>query len=123
MVDHQILSTGREKYISQVISNHINAGIYNYRQDLLGKVLTVIDAAFTDPQQRKAVKDLINGIFYNGSYMEDTNTWYIIQSLAIALRNKRSVGEHPDEHEAYICEFPRQYSDNLVKELEKLELG
>lgn len=32
---------------------------------LLGKVLTIIDASYSDIQQRQAVKDLVKQAFYN----------------------------------------------------------
>lgn len=40
---------------------------------LLGLVLTIIDAAIADPDQRKAIKDLINGAAWNpGGRAHDT---------------------------------------------------
>lgn len=35
------------------------------RNHKIGKVLTIIDAAFTDPEQRKATKDLVKEVFYS----------------------------------------------------------
>lgn len=42
---------------------------YDYRIDKykLGRVLTVIDGTIADPEQRKAVKDLIHSLWYEGS--------------------------------------------------------
>lgn len=42
-------------------------GIYINDQEryLLGRVLTIIDAAIADPEQRKAIKDLVNGEWWN----------------------------------------------------------
>jgi hypothetical protein len=37
----------------------------------LGQVLTIIDAAIADPQQRKGIKDLIQDAFYQPNYRED----------------------------------------------------
>lgn len=32
---------------------------------LLGRVLTIVDASIADGEQRKAIKDLINGVWWN----------------------------------------------------------
>jgi hypothetical protein len=36
-------------------------------KNLIGKVLTIVDASFTDQEQRKAVKDLVKNAFYGDS--------------------------------------------------------
>ena len=58
----------------------------------LGRVLTIIEASFTDPEQRKAVKDLINDIWwgqssynYVGSNTTMVNPHVDIRGLALAL--------------------------------------
>lgn len=33
----------------------------------LGRVLTIVDASIADPEQRKAIKDLINNEWWNGN--------------------------------------------------------
>jgi hypothetical protein len=43
---------------------------------LLGNVLTVIDGLFADPQQRKAVKDIIEQLWYQRNYF-----WYLEELL------------------------------------------
>ncbi len=46
-----------------------NEGLGVYINDkeryLLGRVLTIIDASIADPEQRKAIKDLVNGEWWN----------------------------------------------------------
>ncbi len=53
-----------------VTLSHING--------LVGKVLTIVDASFSDPEQRKAAKDLLKDSIY-GWYMSQgdmfTDTW------------------------------------------------
>lgn len=51
---------------AQVIGGDINAAIVEYKDDqnLVGKLLTYIDATFTDVEQRKAHKDIVKGIVY-----------------------------------------------------------
>lgn len=46
----------------------INDDVYNQRKHLIGKILTIVDASFGDPEQRKAVKDMVNDAFYGPSY-------------------------------------------------------
>lgn len=50
----------------------------DHMNSLVGKVLTIIDATFTDPEQRKASKDLLKETMYNW-YMSQgeafTDTW------------------------------------------------
>jgi len=52
----------------ELLAERVNKDIYEQRSHLLGKVLTIVDSAFTDPEQRKAVKDLVNNAWYQGSY-------------------------------------------------------
>ena len=59
----------------ELLSSRINREIHLQRSYKLGRVLTVVDASFSDPEQRKAVKDLVNDIFYSGSY------WNAIQEF------------------------------------------
>lgn len=51
---------------------------YSDIQSLEGRVLTIIDAAFVDREQRKAVKDLIrNAIWFDWVKNLDTDTPYV----------------------------------------------
>ncbi len=62
----------------------LRKGLQRFNEDLgklmnddarykLGRVLTVIDAAFSDPEQRKAVKDLVQNNWWGGG---DTKAAY-----------------------------------------------
>lgn len=41
----------------------------------LGRILTLVDATFQDPQQRKAQKDLIKDVFYGREYFSSRIEW------------------------------------------------
>lgn len=41
------------------------------RKHLLGQVLTIVDASYPDPVQRKAIKDMVNDLFWGRSYYSD----------------------------------------------------
>ena len=49
------------------LASRIDEELYNRRKHLLGKVLTVVDSAIPDPEQRKATKDLMTEVFYSAS--------------------------------------------------------
>ena len=70
-----------------ILSERINTDIYEHRKRLLGKVLTIVDSAFTDPEQRKAVKDLIQDAWYQGSY------WNYIAGQFNLLADAEGLGD------------------------------
>lgn len=51
-----------------LLSEKVNQDIYEQRKYLLGRILTVVDAVASDPEQRKAIKDVIQDLFHQGSY-------------------------------------------------------
>lgn len=59
---------------SATIGGDYNAMLLEYRdeQDLLGKLLTYIDATYTDQEQRKAHKDIVRQIVNN--WRQDIST-------------------------------------------------
>ena len=50
----------------QVLNEDTGSAQNEKSRHLLGKVLTIIDASMPDPEQRKAVKDLINNEWWGG---------------------------------------------------------
>jgi hypothetical protein len=64
-VDGDVLQKRTEK-----LADHINQQIYDQRKSLLGRVLTIVESALPDPEQRKATKDLVHTVFYSESYWE-----------------------------------------------------
>jgi hypothetical protein len=48
----------------QKLNGAIGDSIYQDRRRMVGRVLTVTDASITDPEQRKAVKDLVENAIY-----------------------------------------------------------
>lgn len=75
-------TSDKEKFKKQVqvLAEKINEDVCNQRKHLIGKILTIVDASFSDPEQRKAVKDMVNDAFYGPSYWNQISAW--IQSFA-----------------------------------------
>jgi hypothetical protein len=73
-----------------LLSERVNMDIYEQRKHLLGKVLTVIDASISDPEQRKAAKDLINNAWYEGSY------WNFINNQFKGFLGSFGISSQPD---------------------------
>jgi hypothetical protein len=48
----------------------------------LGRVLTIIDSAISDPEQRKATKDLVNNAFYNERFSGSINVEFRLYAKA-----------------------------------------
>ena len=55
-------------------ASDVTASIWEYEdeQRLVGKLLTYIDATYTDPEQRKAHKDIVKDLVYG--YCQDMRT-------------------------------------------------
>lgn len=51
----------------QLFNENLSRYINDNERYKLGRVLTIIDASFTDPDQRKAVKDLVQNEWWNTS--------------------------------------------------------
>lgn len=79
-----------EKQIDH-LSEIVNTEIYEQRKYLLGKVLTITDGAISDKEQRKAVKDLINDVFYQGSY------WNNLREVFSNFREANGFVQNLDE--------------------------
>jgi hypothetical protein len=54
-----------------LLSDKVHEIVSESKKSFLGRVLTVIDSAISDPQQRKATKDLVNDAFYGHDYFRD----------------------------------------------------
>ena len=52
----------------QLLAEKINMDIYDQRKYLLGRILTIVEAVTNDPEQRKAIKDVVQDLFHQGSY-------------------------------------------------------
>jgi len=75
-----------------------------YRQ-LEGKLLTLVDATFSDTEQRKAQKDIIKQILWKSRY-DDMNfhpTHWILVDLAKVIGDK----EYVQDYEKYLEERPK----------------
>ena len=62
--------------------------LYGQHSYLLGRILTVVDAAIADPQQRKAIKDLMKGEF-NESWNDGFREHLVCAFRAMA----RTIGD------------------------------
>ena len=45
----------------------------DYTQNIVGKVLTIVDASIADQKQRKAIKDLIHNAIWSQAYTDMTS--------------------------------------------------
>lgn len=68
------------------------------RDHKVGRVLTIIDAAFTDPEQRKATKDLVKEVFYEDSMIGGISQVHLLvkqyaESEGIKIFPKASIAE------------------------------
>lgn len=85
----------------------IQQSIYDLKGYLLGRVLTVVDASFSDVEQRKAMKDVIKTIFYDKEYWSDNILSSISKFLKEANMNDKSVKHFCDNHVGYYGECIR----------------
>lgn len=74
----------------------------------LGKILTVVDASIPDPEQRKAVKDIINNDWYIerpllGGFSVHTEIRKLTETLGFDLypAEEQSVPTLPDDYNRY----------------------
>ena len=74
----QVESAAIEKSIKQVrlLAEKVNNDIYSQRKDLIGKILTIVDATTADTVQRKALKDMVTDAFYSGSYWNNSAVFF-----------------------------------------------
>ena len=84
----------------------------------LGKVLTIIDASFADTEQRKAVKDLINNMWYS-QYDRARN----VGSMTNPHRDLSAICEifgfnlFGDHNESIPTDVPYEYEKSRYKEV------
>ncbi len=51
----------------------------NLQKLWLGRVLTIVDASIQDPEQRKAVKDLVKNAFYESEGWTQDMEWHLLK--------------------------------------------
>ena len=61
------------------LKSHIEETIFDVENYRLGRVLTVIDATVPDPEQRKAMKDVMREVFRSKEYFSSRIPEIIIQ--------------------------------------------
>ena len=96
------------KIVLQMYEDDIGQYHGEYSKNRLGKILTIIDGAIVDATQRKAVKDMINDMWYGASrpFQEFPQAWRVAEALGFEL-------EHGDP--------PVTSSNNRYKELLKIK--
>lgn len=90
----------------QLLAENVNSSVYNQRKYLLGRVLTIVDAVASDPEQRKAIKDVVQDLFYQDSYWNDIK-WHFNQ-----IRKANGIKEMPSDKIV-----PTQEPLNIYKEV------
>lgn len=77
----KILAIGiREEGDESGYIENITPLYHNDVENLLGKILTYVDATYSDPQQRKAQKDLARQTVYDWSAKLSTGSWQALDS-------------------------------------------
>lgn len=100
-------------------------GMYINEQErfLLGRVLTIIDASIADPEQRKAIKDLVNGEWWNrqnrgvpvdGMANPHSDVWAICKLLGFELYDENSLAV-PANSENQNLEWEQKRYKNFVE--------
>jgi len=112
-----------DEYVSGKIMDYIGNGIYEHKNYILGKVLTIIDASIPDQEQRKAIKDLIREVFYNGSYLNDTGVRYMMASLSSFLRTLQTTGEESKGYVEYVESRAFDQYSQSKQDFSKCRLG
>lgn len=81
----------------QKLCQNLNIGADERKRYLLGKVLTVTDGAIADPDQRKAVKNLVQDAFWTESSFPGTSpVTFQVEQLAEA--NGFPLWETPEDN-------------------------
>ncbi len=57
-------------------------------RNLIGRLLTIVDAITEDPVKRKGIKDLVEEVVYSSSSLRQENIRYYMKHLARALKEK-----------------------------------
>lgn len=120
----------KKTYTSCYLTKHLFIAIEKSQRYHLGKLLTVIDATISDPVQRKATKDLITQVHYQGDEDIHTEIRYITHGLSQFLRDQRNEvsPEEVDEYNKYLASFFNKEAGAavplaLVEDLEDSKLG
>jgi len=71
-------------------------------RELLGSVLTIIDASIADPMQNKAIKDLIRDKFSNKQNFFSEISWYKLEEKT------------PEEYKTNLLSVENEIVDGLV---------
>lgn len=95
----------------QLLVRRLNERENERRDNLVGKVLTITDAAIAGSEQRKAVKDLVQQAFWgNSSPGEKSPVEYTLQEFARAYGIEEIFERTPASKQFDVPE-PNEYAD------------
>lgn len=84
-----IVEVTRLRPMLQNFNEELGRWVNDERRNKLGRILTIIDASFNDPEQRKAVKDLVNDMWWSDNSRPSNGTMSSphtdIRGLTLAL--------------------------------------
>lgn len=98
LIDKENISAVRK--IIQAFNEDLGVYINDDDRHKLGKVLTIIDASISDPEQRKAIKDLINDSWWNKQYKYGTDRMVNPHSDLRAICQVLGFEMYPDNYAA-----------------------
>ena len=93
----------------------ITSAMYDDKKYLLGRVLTIVEASITDPDQRKAVKDIIQEAFWGtegrGQVVTD-----VIAQFANKFVKETALWSTKEEEERFTNAFNKHPSDPTLED-------
>lgn len=72
----------------RLLDERIKESDYKNRKNTVGRILTITDAMVSDPEQRKALKDLILNAFWNAPYPTESDITWELKIFALAYNFK-----------------------------------
>lgn len=89
----------------------IDNEIWEFRDNLMGQILTIIDASISDQEQRKGLKDLIKRTGYDHEHMK----WFLyrIGKIILEFNSKFAKVKLEDEDKKYLETGERTYSQGM----------
>jgi hypothetical protein len=118
-------SQGREKSSKSItrygfLLNELYQNGYEINNLLLGKILTIVDASFSDVEQRKAVKDLVKEVIYGEGYRLMQKR-YIQMVTGFLLAHSKDVFTKTELQEYSPQDFQQTVGEGLPQRLEETE--
>lgn len=103
-----------KKKLSEVIYENLVTVDNDRTRFIEGKLLTLIDAIFSDPEQRKAVKDNVQCILSENRGRLEMDRSEVCTDMYVALRDA-NANERDDENDPYFVR--KRYSSNQERSI------